>query len=222
MAKAFFPAAASAETVEICERIAREIRDQYTIGYESTNQKQDGAYRKVRLTTQAKANGKLSVRTRAGYSAGQLSSAKVPAAQIEDLPLCSQSIIRRFLWLSQAALFCAAAAMLGYCAFVLADTWIFQREASRTFDRPHLALNLQQAAALPGPGVAVLGGLMGRMEIPRLGISVVKTCRGNAGSYFAAGGRPYYWHGASWGSRERGHRRSPGYAIPAATKYRCR
>jgi len=67
--EAFFPAALS-ETVNICERIARDIRDQYTIGYSSTNEKLDGSYHKVRVTTRVKENGKLSVRTRAGYIAG--------------------------------------------------------------------------------------------------------------------------------------------------------
>jgi Ca-activated chloride channel family protein len=66
--EAFFPARLS-ETVEICQRIARDIRDQYTIAYSSTNAKREGAYHKVRLTAREKENGKLSVRTRAGYSA---------------------------------------------------------------------------------------------------------------------------------------------------------
>ena len=65
--QAFFPAQLS-ETVAICERIARDIRDQYTIGYSSANEKRDGSYHKVRLTARAKTDGKLSVRTRAGYS----------------------------------------------------------------------------------------------------------------------------------------------------------
>lgn len=65
----FFPAQLS-ETVEICERIARDIRDQYTIGYSSTNAKRDGVYHKVRLTAREKDNRKLFVRTRAGYSTG--------------------------------------------------------------------------------------------------------------------------------------------------------
>ena len=77
----FFPTQLS-ETVEICERIARDIRDQYTIGYSSPNAKRDGVYHKVRLTTRVKANGKLSVRTRAGYSAGAgLPTGKDLAAQ---------------------------------------------------------------------------------------------------------------------------------------------
>jgi VWFA-related protein len=65
--EAFFPARLS-EAVEICERIARDIRDQYTIGYSSTNGNRSEAYHKVRLVARAKTGGKLTVRTRAGYS----------------------------------------------------------------------------------------------------------------------------------------------------------
>jgi Ca-activated chloride channel homolog len=79
--EAFFPAQLS-ETVEICERIARDIRDQYTIGYSSMNEKQDKAYHKVRLTAQVQGDGKLSVRTRAGYRAGAgIAAGKDPAAK---------------------------------------------------------------------------------------------------------------------------------------------
>ena len=79
--EAFFPAQLS-EAVEICERIARDIRDQYTIGYSSMSEKRDGIYHKVRLSARAKTNGKLSVRTRAGYSAGAaLPPGKDPAAK---------------------------------------------------------------------------------------------------------------------------------------------
>jgi Ca-activated chloride channel family protein len=67
--EAFFPAQTN-ETVEVCERIARDIRDQYTIGYSSTEGKRDGIYHKVRLAARDKDHGKLFVRTRAGYSTG--------------------------------------------------------------------------------------------------------------------------------------------------------
>lgn len=67
--EAFFPTQLR-ETVEICQRIARDIRDQYTIGYSSTNGKRDGVYHKVRIAAREKDNGKLFVRTRAGYSIG--------------------------------------------------------------------------------------------------------------------------------------------------------
>ncbi len=67
--EAFFPTEVS-ETLQICERIARDIRDQYTIGYSSMSTTKDGTYHKVRVTAHAKSDGKLSVRTRAGYRSG--------------------------------------------------------------------------------------------------------------------------------------------------------
>jgi Ca-activated chloride channel homolog len=73
--EAFFPSKPS-ETVEICERIARDVREQYTIGFSSMNGK-PGAYHKIRVTARSKEHGKLSVRTRAGYIAGgELQSGK--------------------------------------------------------------------------------------------------------------------------------------------------
>lgn len=79
--EAFFPAQLS-ETVGICKRIAQDIRDQYTIGYASTSGERNGAYHKVRLAAHEKDNGKLFVRTRAGYSTGaELPAGKDSAAQ---------------------------------------------------------------------------------------------------------------------------------------------
>jgi Ca-activated chloride channel family protein len=62
--EAFFPEALS-EVVPICERIAHDIRNQYTITYVPTNQKQDGTYRAIQVRTQ----GGFAVNTRAGYVA---------------------------------------------------------------------------------------------------------------------------------------------------------
>jgi Ca-activated chloride channel family protein len=67
--EAFFPDQLS-EVVSICERIARDIRNQYTIGYVSTNATRDGAYRAVRVVARAAGHSKLSVRTRTWYIAG--------------------------------------------------------------------------------------------------------------------------------------------------------
>lgn len=66
--EAFFPSELS-ETVEICKRIARDLRDQYTLGYSSMNVR-PGAYHTIRVTARSGGHGKLSVRTRAGYVAG--------------------------------------------------------------------------------------------------------------------------------------------------------
>ncbi len=67
--QAFFPEQLS-EVVEICERIARDIRNQYTLGYSSTDTGKPGAYRKIRVSARAEEYGKLSVRARDGYIAG--------------------------------------------------------------------------------------------------------------------------------------------------------
>jgi sortase A len=58
--------------------------------------------------------------------------------------------------------------MLGYCAFVVADTWIYQRRQSRLLDVPH-----PRSAASLTPAVLITGELVGRIEIPRLGLSVI-------------------------------------------------
>src|SRR5205823_6794325 len=66
--EAFFPGQLH-EVVAICERIARDIRNQYTLGYVSSNAAQPGAYRAIRVVARATGKGKLLVRTRSGYIA---------------------------------------------------------------------------------------------------------------------------------------------------------
>jgi Ca-activated chloride channel family protein len=66
--EAYFPDQPS-ELVAICERIARDIRHQYTIGYVPSNLARDGAYRAIRVVARAKDQDRLSVRTRTGYIA---------------------------------------------------------------------------------------------------------------------------------------------------------
>ena len=55
--------------------LARQIRQQYTIGYTPTNQTLDGTYRTIRVNaTMDGRSDRLSVRTRAGYRAVRVSS----------------------------------------------------------------------------------------------------------------------------------------------------
>ena len=53
----------------ICERIAHDIRNQYTLTYVPTNRKRDGTYRAIQVKASGQARGRLTVRTRAGYFA---------------------------------------------------------------------------------------------------------------------------------------------------------
>jgi sortase A len=79
------------------------------------------------------------------------------------------------------SLFVCAFLTLGYCGFALLDTWIFQQRASRDLERQlrndSAVSSIRLAvthSSLPHrlPGVAT-GGLIGRLEIPRLGLSVM-------------------------------------------------
>lgn len=66
--EAFFPRQLN-EVEAICQSIARDIRNQYTIGYVSSNGGRPGAWRSIRLAAAAAGHGKLQVRTRSGYLA---------------------------------------------------------------------------------------------------------------------------------------------------------
>jgi len=81
----------------------------------------------------------------------------------------------------QRGFFACGVLLLGYCAFVLVDAWVFQRRESRELDR--LLRDRQvasQGAPQPeistapktAPAVAI-DGLIGRLEIPRLLLSAV-------------------------------------------------
>jgi VWFA-related protein len=67
--EAYFPGQLS-DVVAVCKHIAHDIRNQYTVGYVSTNVTPKGTYRAVRVVARAAGRGKLFVRTRAGYIAG--------------------------------------------------------------------------------------------------------------------------------------------------------
>jgi Ca-activated chloride channel homolog len=64
--KAYFPTS-SKEIASICEEIARDIRNQYTLAYVPTIAAQDGSYRTIDVKAGAPGHGRLSVRTRPGY-----------------------------------------------------------------------------------------------------------------------------------------------------------
>ena len=58
------------QVTPVCEQVAREIRNQYTIGYYPTNTAKDGTFRPVDLKViPPNGRGKLAVRTRTGYYA---------------------------------------------------------------------------------------------------------------------------------------------------------
>jgi Ca-activated chloride channel family protein len=65
---AFFPEELQ-DVRPICERIAHEIRNQYTLSYVPTNQMRDGAYRRIQVRAALPSGRGLVVTTRMGYQA---------------------------------------------------------------------------------------------------------------------------------------------------------
>jgi Ca-activated chloride channel homolog len=82
--EAFLPQETS-KVVPICEQIAADIRNQYTIGYIAPSRKLDSAFRTIKVTATGQHGEKLLVRTRTGYvaspeptSGGRRSQGKFP------------------------------------------------------------------------------------------------------------------------------------------------
>jgi VWFA-related protein len=66
---AFFPENVD-DVHNICDQVARDIRNQYTLGYYPTNTKKDGTFRTVQVDIiPPRGKGKLTARTRNGYFA---------------------------------------------------------------------------------------------------------------------------------------------------------
>jgi len=76
--EAFFPAE-PAGVIAICETIARDIRNQYALGYVSSNAVRPGSYRSVRVVAKGAGDKKLQVRSRTGY----ISASEAPAPKPE-------------------------------------------------------------------------------------------------------------------------------------------
>jgi VWFA-related protein len=72
---AFFPATLD-EVDAISQQIARDIRNQYAIGYKPSAPKVDGGYRQVKVKVSARGYKGLAVRTRSGYYAASAERAE--------------------------------------------------------------------------------------------------------------------------------------------------
>jgi Ca-activated chloride channel family protein len=77
---AFFPHSLS-DVDTIAAEVAKDIRNQYTIGYHSTKAAALGGYRTVRVEAHAAHHGKMSVRTRTGYYPRQTNGRKESVAE---------------------------------------------------------------------------------------------------------------------------------------------
>src|SRR2546423_14098888 len=90
--------------------------------------------------------------------------------------LIRKASLRLVLTWAQRGLFSCALVLLSYCGFILVDTWMFQHRERLKFERllEHQSLaRVDQPAlvrSLPGIGP---DGLIGRLDIPRIGISAM-------------------------------------------------
>lgn len=91
--------------------------------------------------------------------------------------------VAQILRWTQRALFAVAFLTLGYCVFVMADSWMFQRRAKLDLDRllhqpksqaAEVADSSGAAPAEPTPQVET-GALIGSIDVDRLGVSVAVT-----------------------------------------------
>jgi sortase A len=89
--------------------------------------------------------------------------------------------LQRILRWTQYGLFAAAAATLLYCGFVLTDTWMFQNRERHHLERLLAERHAANGGGHPGaspastnnPPPAAVDGLIGRIEIARLGLSAI-------------------------------------------------
>ena len=83
-------------------------------------------------------------------------------------------MIKRILCWTQRLLLTGGALALGYCAFVLGDSWLFQRRARQEFERRLRERPVRSAGPETAPAASIgADGLIGRINIPRLGLSAV-------------------------------------------------
>jgi sortase A len=81
--------------------------------------------------------------------------------------------LRRILLWTQRSLFACAFLTLGYCGYVMADTWMFQRDAGTALTQLVADNPATAAPHAPALSASTVKGLVGRIDIARLGLSVV-------------------------------------------------
>lgn len=79
-----------------------------------------------------------------------------------------QRSLRRILRWTQRVLFAGALALLAYCGFVLVDAWMFQKTEARQLEQ-----QLASPTSTKNSPPSATHGLIGRIEIPRLGLSAI-------------------------------------------------
>jgi sortase A len=75
--------------------------------------------------------------------------------------------LKKILQGVQCLFLAAAVLLLGYCGFVTVDAWAFEQRENQAL------AGLMKNQATPGPPAIATSGLIGRIDIRRLGLSVI-------------------------------------------------
>ena len=123
---------------------------------------------------------------------------------------------------AQRGLFAGAILMLGYCGFVLADTWMFQHREKQRLERLSAASSaIDDTVAVNGVPSIGQDGLIGRIEIPRLGVSVV-VVEGTGEPTLRRAAGHIARDGVAGTARQHRNRRAPRHVFPPFAEYPAR
>jgi Ca-activated chloride channel homolog len=81
----FFSPSSVLEVATLCRRVAHDIRNQYTLGYNSSNPARDGTYRSLKVIVNLPGANKFQVRAREGYvAAKEESPIETPVTKLSE------------------------------------------------------------------------------------------------------------------------------------------
>jgi len=182
--EAFFPESPK-EIPAICEGIARDIRNQYTLTYAPTIPSQDGKYRSIDVKAAAAAtDGCLSAPAPATPSRSTRTTMRNRARSHESPDGAAVVSLRGrvFLRWTHWFLFIAGAVTLAWVALSLFQARLYQQSAGSALDAQVRAAQIQSAQIQPAQiqaasqlpanlprAIVKEGEVLGRMEISRLG-----------------------------------------------------
>lgn len=126
----------------------------------------------------------------------------------------SRTSARLVLRWTQYSLLAGALSVFCYTGFVLADTWIFQVRENRHLDS---LLHNVRAATNRTP-LAAVGGLIGRITIPRLGVSVI-IAEGVNNITLRRAARTRSWNGTTGACWKHRNLRTPRYVLSPAAEH---
>ena len=87
--------------------------------------------------------------------------------------LIGRQAMRRILRWTHCALIGTGVAVLAYCGFILADAWMFQQRANAELERRLVHGSAGKAEGGEVPPAVGEDGLIGRIEIARIGLSAM-------------------------------------------------